>query len=156
MSSEFSFVKMPCLCAPTSHAGSFRCRLHRSNSWSGRSIPRPRISGSDLEVSTASLIENSLRQDSQMTPPVPVAHPVGSYPPPRSSPPRGSSRLRNVVSSSDEEDEAITPPSVPPTERMANMKMASGTGGSFTSAPGGRAAMFRMLRTGQSPSKIYS
>lgn len=34
-------VKMSCLCAPTSHAGSFRCRLHRGNaqSWGGRPVP---------------------------------------------------------------------------------------------------------------------
>lgn len=30
----------PCLCAPTNHAGSFRCRLHRSSekSWGGRPL----------------------------------------------------------------------------------------------------------------------
>lgn len=34
-------VKMSCLCAPTNHAGSFRCRLHRSTqrSWGGRPVP---------------------------------------------------------------------------------------------------------------------
>lgn len=41
-------------------------------------------------------------------------------------------------------------------ERMATMKMATGTGGSFAAAPGGRAAMFRMLKTGQSPTRIFS
>lgn len=34
-------VKMSCLCAPTNHAGSFRCRLHRGtqSSWGGRPVP---------------------------------------------------------------------------------------------------------------------
>lgn len=33
-------VKMSCLCAPTNHAGSFRCRLHRGTqqSWGGRPL----------------------------------------------------------------------------------------------------------------------
>ncbi|KAL3700368.1 hypothetical protein R1sor_018390 [Riccia sorocarpa] len=37
-------AKMSCLCAPTNHAGSFRCRLHRGNqqSWGGRPVnPAP-------------------------------------------------------------------------------------------------------------------
>lgn len=151
----FTLAKMSCLCAPTTHAGSFRCRLHRSNSWGGRSISRPTF-GEDLETSTASLIENSLQINQKPN----VKKTVASAPlPPRSpsarSPRKGGSRLRNVVSSSDEEDEVIKP-SVPITERMPTMKMATGTGGSFSSAPGGPAAMFRMLKTGQSPSKIFS
>jgi len=154
-------VEMPCLCAPTTHAGSFRCRLHRSNSWGGRAIPRPRTSGSDLEVSTASLIENSLLQEDRkpvLTPPMTSSSSSSSSSssfsrsPSARSPPTGGSRLRNVVCSSDEEDEAP----LPITERMASMKMATGTGGSFASAPGGRAAMFRMLKTGQSTSNIFS
>jgi len=154
---------MPCLCAPTTHAGSFRCRLHRSNSWGGRTIPKPRTSGSDLEVSTGSLVENSLLQEDRK--PV-LTPPMGSSSPPSSpsssssfsrspsarSPPTGGSRLRNVVCSSDEEDEAP----LPITERMASMKMATGTGGSFALAPGGQAAMFRMFKTGQSNSNIFS
>lgn len=157
---------MPCLCAPTTHAGSFRCRLHRSNSWCGRSMPKL-TSGSDLEISTASLIENSLQQDrkpsSRKPANIPVAPPVAASPrsqlsrsPTARSPPKGTSRLRNVVSSSDEEDEAPLPPAPTITERMATMKMATGTGGSFAAAPGGRAAMFRMLKTGQSPTRIFS
>lgn len=155
---------MPCLCAPTTHAGSFRCRLHRSNSWGGRTIPKPRTSGSDLEVSTGSLIENSLLQEDRkpvLTPPMASSSTTTSSSsssssfsrsPSARSPPTGGSRLRNVVYSSDEEDEAP----LPITERMASMKMATGTGGSFASAPGGRAAMFRMLKTGQSTSNIFS
>jgi len=146
---------MSCLCAPTTHAGSFRCRLHRNNSFGGRSV-RP-THGPDLEISTASLIENSLQNEQQKQN---MKKAVATAPlPPRSpsarSPPKGSSRLRNVVSSSDEEDEVVKP-SVPITERVPTMKMATGTGGSFSSAPGGRAAMFRMLKTGQSTSKIFS
>lgn len=151
---------MPCLCAPTTHAGSFRCRLHRSNSWGGRTIPKPRTSGSDLEVSTGSLIENSLLQEDRkpvLTPPMASSTTSSSSSsfsrsPSARSPPTGGSRLRNVVCSSDEEDEAP----LPITERMASMKMATGTGGSFASTPRGRAAMFRMLKTGQSTSNIFS
>lgn len=113
--------------------------------------------GQDLEVSTASLIENSLQKEQQKEN---MKKAVASAPlPPRSpsarSPPKGTSRLRNVVSSSDEEDEVIEP-AAPVSERVPTMKMATGTGGSFSSAPGGRAAMFRMMKTGQSTSKIFS
>jgi len=149
---------MPCMCAPTTHAGSFRCRLHRSHSWNGRTTTYR--CGEDLEISTASLIENSLNGTVQKPNLI-----KKSVPPPPSmarspsarSPPKGTSRLRNVVSSSDEEDEVITlKPATPIGERIPTMKMATGTGGSYSSAPGGRAAMFRMLKTGQSTSKIFS
>lgn len=112
-------------------------------------------SGEDLEMSTDSLIENCLNKDSKSN-----LKPVSSLPAPSRtptvrSPPKGTSRLRNMVCSSDEEDEVVKP-SVPVIERMPSMKMASGTGGSYSSAPGGRAAMFRMLKTGQPISRIYS
>lgn len=146
-------MKMPCLCSPSTHAGSFRCRLHRYNSWGGKNF-RPK-SGEDLEISTDSLIENCLNKAPKSNlKPVPSL-PAPSRTPNVRSPPKGASRLRNVVSSSDEEDEVVKP-SVPSTERMPGMKMASGTGGSYASAPGERAAMFRMLKTGQPISKIYS
>lgn len=144
-------VKMPCLCAPTTHAGSFRCRLHRSNSRSQRSISIRPTSGEDLEISTASLIENFLSTREQK----PNTKPVNSYPSPlrtsnaRSSV-KGGSRLRHMVSSSDEEDEVIKP-SVPVSEHMS-----TGTGGSYSPAPGGRVALFRMMKTGQLASKIYA
>lgn len=159
-------VRMPCLCAPTTHSGSFRCHLHRSHSWSGRTTSYR--SGEDLEISTASLIENSLNSNSTQKPSVtrkPVASSSSSsssVPPlPRSpsarSPAKGASRLRNVVSSSDEEDEVITlRPASPIGERIPAVKMATGTGGSYSSASAGRAAMFRMLKTGQFKSKIFS
>ncbi|KAG0587420.1 hypothetical protein KC19_2G163100 [Ceratodon purpureus] len=152
---------MSCMCAPTKHSGSFRCHLHRSQSWNGRTTSYR--SGEDLELSTASLIENSLNGNNVRKPKLirkPVAsssHPPLARSPSARSPPKGASRLRNVVSSSDEEDEVITlRPASPIGERIPNVKMATGTGGSYSSAPGGRAAMFRMLKTGQSTSKIFS
>ncbi|KAG0598168.1 hypothetical protein M758_12G052000 [Ceratodon purpureus] len=41
---------IPCMCAPTHHPGSFRCRRHRAReaTWEGRLLPRPN-SSSDLE-----------------------------------------------------------------------------------------------------------
>lgn len=99
---------MSCLCAPTTHAGSFRCRLHRSSSLSGRSMTIRLISGEDLEISTASLIENSLKtrgQTSQLKPVVSLPASPLRIPKSRSPVQRGS-RLRNMVSRSDEDDEA--------------------------------------------------
>lgn len=149
-------MRMACLCAPTTHAGSFRCRLHRANSWGGRAGPVRH--GQDLEVSTASLIEDSLQKEQQKQDVKKAAASASAPLPPRSpcarSPPQGCSRLRNVVSSSDDEDEAIKP-SPPDSERMPTRKMTTGTGGSFSSSPGERAAMFRMMKTGQSNSKLF-
>lgn len=115
------------------------------------------ISGEDLEISTASLIENSLKtrdQTSQLKPVVSLPASPLRIPKSRSPVQRGS-RLRNMVSRSDEDDEAPKQ-SVLITERMLNVKMATRTRGSYVSKPGGRAAIFRMLKTGQSTPKIYS
>jgi hypothetical protein len=67
--------------------------------------------GQDLEVSTASLIEDSLQKEQQKQD---MKKAAASAPlPPRSpcarSPPQGCSRLRNMVCSSDDEDDAIKP-----------------------------------------------
>jgi hypothetical protein len=127
--------------------------MHRSHSWNGRgTIYR---SGEDLELSTVSLIENSLCEELQKQSlrkaPAGALPPLARSPGVSRSPPKGTSRLRHVVSSSDEEDDVK--PAFPIGERMPSMKMASGTGGSYS---GGRAAMFRMMKSGQSTSKIYS
>lgn len=145
---------MPCSCAPTTHAGSFRCGMHRSHAWNGRgTIYR---SGEDLELSTESLIENSLCEEMQRQSfkkaPAGSLPPLARSPGASRSPPKGTSRLRHVVSSSDEEDDVVAP-AMPIGERIPSMKMASGTRGSYS---GGRAAMFRMMKSGQSMSKIYS
>jgi len=100
-------VEMPCSCAPTTHAGSFRCGMHRSHSWNGRgTIYR---SGEDLELSTVSLIENSLCEELQKQSlrkaPAGALPPLARSPGVSRSPPKGTSRLRHVVSSSDEEDD---------------------------------------------------
>ncbi|KAL2651382.1 hypothetical protein R1flu_019510 [Riccia fluitans] len=52
--------KMSCLCAPTNHAGSFRCRLHRGNqqSWGGKPLTPAAPAAPPTPKSTPSPAEN--------------------------------------------------------------------------------------------------
>ncbi|KAF6153830.1 hypothetical protein GIB67_001063 [Kingdonia uniflora] len=59
-------AKMNCLCSPTTHAGSFRCRLHRSASSMGLSRTGGSIGSnlSELAAKTAA-ISDSLHSNTQ-------------------------------------------------------------------------------------------
>ncbi|XP_019425168.1 PREDICTED: uncharacterized protein LOC109334049 [Lupinus angustifolius] len=58
-----SSVRMDCLCSPTTHVGSFRCRHHRSGAGG---VPRGRSVGSNLSelAAKASSISDSLHASS--------------------------------------------------------------------------------------------
>lgn len=97
-------VRMSCLCAPTTHAGSFRCRLHRSQqSWGGRPMPAKSAEVDEFEfptVSDSGAFQQGLK-------------PVASLPSPPSqsfsrSPPKGASRLNHVVMSSPVEEADVS------------------------------------------------
>ncbi|KAK1317222.1 hypothetical protein QJS10_CPA05g01360 [Acorus calamus] len=44
-----------CLCSPTTHEGSFRCRFHRSSNWMRRSKSMPRSTKSEDALSHSSV-----------------------------------------------------------------------------------------------------
>lgn len=95
-------VKMSCLCAPTTHAGSFRCRLHRpQQSWGGRPMPCRPASEECLQAIEADTVSESsvpiaIPVDQSFQPMVPVATSLPSSP---RSPSRGLSRLQRMTSS---------------------------------------------------------
>jgi hypothetical protein len=104
-------VKMTCLCAPTKHAGSFRCRFHRSQTqWGGRPMPSSPPKTEDVEA-VVSVVESRL---SCLEPEV-VLKPIVSLPAPPSkslarSPPRGASRLNRMsIASQSAENEVLKP-----------------------------------------------
>lgn len=59
-------VKMSCICAPTNHAGSFRCRLHRGTqqSWGGKNLgPSSPTSNSPTAVSSKAASPTPLNRE---------------------------------------------------------------------------------------------
>jgi hypothetical protein len=109
-------VKMSCLCAPTNHAGSFRCRLHRGNqqSWGGRPVPAgttttssksPTAAASPAKAPSQTSVDASESANSRRVVPHPLPSsrpPMMSYSPPhRSSEVHRPSRLSRVSAASD-------------------------------------------------------
>ncbi len=104
-------VKMTCLCAPTKHAGSFRCRLHRSQTqWGGRPMPSSPPKTEEVEAVLGVSPEPRTSSVPEM-----ILKPVVSLPapPPNSltrSPPRGASRLnRMAIASQSEATDVLKP-----------------------------------------------
>jgi hypothetical protein len=123
-------VKMSCLCAPTNHAGSFRCRLHRGNqqSWGGKNLgPSPTTPKSPTATTTKGSspmpIDGENGSSKRVVHQLPITgQPLMSFSPPghRSSEPRPS-RLSRVSAASDVEapsPEASAP--APPAPKIAS------------------------------------
>lgn len=105
-------VKMSCLCAPTNHAGSFRCRLHRGNqqSWGGKNLgPSPTTSNSPTATSgkgsPPTPIDGEHGSSKRIAHQLPTARqPLMSLsPPPHRSSEARPSRLSRVSAASDVE-----------------------------------------------------
>lgn len=107
MSSPSTSPKMACLCAPTSHAGSFRCRLHRpQQSWGRRPLPC-RSSSEEDATDFAAEVEASVESRDQLSScssssRAPSVSPATS-PTSMSSSSRRTSRLKHTVTFSQEE-----------------------------------------------------
>jgi len=148
-SSSVSGKASSCLCAPTTHAGSFRCRLHRTQqSWGRRPLP-----SSDVDEMFASEVEASVRDVQQTTKQASVASlssatsPLPS-PPARRTSPRSANRPRLSVTFAEEAQVSVG-------GQFHSVKMATGTGGSYASKRGARPDLFRMLKTGTTTTNIY-
>lgn len=149
-------VKMTCLCAPTKHAGSFRCRFHRSQTqWGGRPMPSSPPKTEDVEA-VVSVVESRL---SCLEPEV-VLKPIVSLPAPPSkslarSPPRGASRLNRMsIASQSAENEVLKP--LANEEHLSPIKMATGTGVSYSASRGLRPLVFSMIKNGHDRTKVCS
>ncbi|KAH9549482.1 hypothetical protein CY35_10G022400 [Sphagnum magellanicum] len=156
MGSSPTPVKMTCLCAPTKHAGSFRCRLHRSQTqWGGRPMPSssPKTEGVKAVIS---VVESRL---SCLEPEI-VLKPIVSLPAPPSkslarSPPTGASRLNRMsIASQSAEDEVLKP--LARSEHLSPIKMATGTGVSYSASRGLRPLVFSMIKNSHDRTKVCS
>ncbi|CAM6046567.1 unnamed protein product [Sphagnum compactum] len=140
-------VKMTCLCAPTKHAGSFRCRLHRSQTqWGGRPMPSSPPKTEDVEVVLGVSPEPRTSSIPEM-----ILKPVVSLPapPPNSltrSPPRGASRLNRMAIASQSEETDVLKPLTNEEHLPRPVKMATGSGVSYTSSRGSRPLVFPMIK----------
>jgi hypothetical protein len=140
-----------CLCAPTTHAGSFRCRLHRTQqSWGRRPLP-----SSDVDEMFASEVEASVRDVQQTTKQASVAPPSPSSstsplpsPSARRTSPRPANRPRLSVTFAEEAQVSVG-------GQFHSVKMATGTGGSYASKRGARPDLFRMVKTGTTTTNVY-
>jgi len=156
VSTETPPVKMTCLCAPTKHAGSFRCRFHRSQTQLGAN-PVPSSSPpktKDLEV-VVSVTESRI---CSIMPEI-ILKPVVSLPapPPNSmarSPRRGTSRLNRMVVASHCDETEVLNRIINEEQLKPVKKMATGTGFSFSSAERPRSLVFSMVQNGHERTKI--
>jgi len=157
MSSPSTSPKMACLCAPTSHAGSFRCRLHRpQQSWGRRPLPCRSSSvedATDFAAEVEASVESrdhlsSCSSSSRASSVSPATSPTSM-----STSPRRTSRLKHTVTFSQEDSSDASADKSHQEEQIQGMKMATGTGGIYQA--GARpSSVFRMLKTGNSATDI--
>ncbi|CAK9278705.1 unnamed protein product [Sphagnum jensenii] len=105
-------VKMTCLCSPTSHPGSFRCRLHRTDKQSPGAASSSSSETSTTSCITAPAADSSYQAAMMRAASTGMHNPAGSHRPSplAKSPPGRPSRLnRMVANAQSEEDRSVAP-----------------------------------------------
>jgi hypothetical protein len=104
-------VKMTCLCSPTSHPGSFRCRLHRTDKQSPGAASSSSSEASTTSCITAPAADSSYQAAMMRAASTGMHNPAGSHRPSplAKSPPGRPSRLNRMVATQSEEDSSVAP-----------------------------------------------